>query len=174
MGSVSRDRSGPQAWPNDRYAFPGPVVVACCQPDRARCRCYHDKSNDDGRTPEGVSEEVEPDPGAVVESSRENIDTEGGNGPSVIALILVAVLLLLLLGVITMAKITRGRRDTPEPDPPQPENENPPPDSAPSSAEPEPVAEEHIADLFGDMATGEIGKLPPVSPPTGRLRPGWE
>ena len=24
------------------------------------------------------------------------------------------------------------------------------------------------------MATGAIGKLPPASPPTGRLRPGWE
>jgi len=125
-------------------------------------------------TPEGVSEDVEADPDAVVESSGEDIDAEGGSGPSVIALILAAVLLLLLLGVITMAKITRGRRDTPEPSPPQPESENQPPDSAPSSAEPEPVAEEHIADLFGDMATREIGKLPPVSPPTGRLRPGWE
>lgn len=125
-------------------------------------------------TPEGVSEEAESGPDAVVQSSGENIDAEGGGGPSVIALILAAVLLLLPLGVITMAKITRGHRDTPAPSPPQPEYEDPPPDSAPYSAEPEPVAEERLADLFGDMATGAIGKLPPASTPTGRLRPRWE
>ena len=66
---------------------------------------------------------MESDPDAVVESSRESMDTDGGNGPSVISLILAAVLLLLLLGVITVAKITLGRRDTPTPSPTQPENQ---------------------------------------------------